>query len=73
MAFAHHHAAQYDQGGGGETELFGAEQRHAHDVVSSFHLAVGLKAHFAAQPVAHERLLRLAQTNLRRDSGIPHR
>ena len=73
MAFAHHHASQYDKHCRAESKFLGAEQRHAHDVVSGFHLSVGLKAHFAAQPVAHERLLRLAQTNLRRDSGIPHR
>ncbi|MPN51411.1 hypothetical protein SDC9_199056 [bioreactor metagenome] len=42
MAFAHHHAAQYNEGAGGKTVLFGTEHGGDHDVAACFQLTVGL-------------------------------
>ena len=42
VAFAHHHAAQHDQGGSSETELFGSQQSHQDDVAPGLQLSVCL-------------------------------
>ncbi|MPN08023.1 hypothetical protein SDC9_155299 [bioreactor metagenome] len=64
MAFAHHHAAQADQDRGGETELFGAEQRADDHVAPGLELTVDLQPHMRTQMVGAQRLLRLGQPQL---------
>ena len=67
VADAHHHAATHHQRRGGETELLGAEQRGDDDVATGLELTVALHDDAVAQPVLHERLLRL------RDAELPRR
>lgn len=69
MAFAHHHAAQYDQGGGGETELFGSQQGHQDDVAPGLQLSVGLQPDLPAKVIHDQCLLRLRQSQFGRQSG----
>ena len=73
VAFAHHHAAQYNQRQRAERELVGAQHRHDNHVFGCLQLAVGLQAHLIAQAVHHQRLLRLGQSDLGRDAGKAHR
>ena len=70
MADAHHDAAERDQRGGREADLLGPEQRGDHDVAPRAHPAVGLQDDPPAQPVAHERLLRLGEPELPRDARV---
>ena len=70
VAFAHHHASQYDEGSGGETVFFRTEHGHEHYVASGFQLSVHLQQHLPAQPVQYQCLLRLAQSEFGRDAGI---
>ena len=73
VAFAHHHASQYDEGGSGETVFFCTEHGHEHYVASGFQLTVHLQHHLSAQPVQHQRLLCLAQSEFGRYAGIADR
>ena len=59
MADAHHHTTRDDQGCGGKTELFRAEQSRDHDIAPGLHLAVDLYHDAVAHSVEHERLLSL--------------
>ena len=68
MALAHHDAAGGDQRRGGEAELVGAEQRADHDVAAGADAAVDLHGDAAAQPVGHQRLVRLGEPDLPRAS-----
>ena len=54
-------------------DLLGAEQRRDHDVAPRAHPAVGLQHDPRAQPVAHERLLRLGQPELPRHARVLER
>ncbi len=69
----HHDAAQRDQRRRGEPELLGAQQRGDGDVASCLQLPVGLHDDAAAQIVQHQRLVRLCQTQLPRQSGMRDR
>ena len=51
MAFAHHHAAQHDQGGSSEAELFGSQQSHQDDVAPGLQLSVCLQSDLPAKVV----------------------
>ena len=53
---------------GGEAELVGAEQRADHDVAAGAEAAVDLHRDAAAQPLAHQRLVRLGDADLPRAS-----
>ena len=68
VAHAHHHAAGRDQRRGGEAELVGAEHRADHDVAAGAQAAVDLHGDAAAQPVDHQRLVRLGKADLPRAS-----
>ena len=68
MALAHHDAAGGDQRRGREAELVGAEQRADDDVAPGPQAAIDLHRDAAAQPVAHQRLLRLGEADL---PGLP--
>ena len=70
VALAHHDAALDDQRRGGEAELVGAEQRADDHVAAGLHLAVDLYHDAAAQPVDHQRLLRLGEPELPRRAGM---
>ena len=70
MALAHHDAAHRDQRRGGESELFGAEQRGDDDVAAGLQFAVGLHANAAAQIVHHQHLLRFGEPELPRNAGM---
>ena len=70
MALAHHDAAGRDQRRGGEAELVGAEQRADHDVAAGADAAVDLHGDAAAQPVEHQRLMRLGEADLPRAAGM---
>ena len=73
VAFAHHHAAQYDQGRGGETKLFRTQHRHQDDVSSSLQLTICLQANLSTQPVQHQGLLCFRKTQLWWATGIADR
>ena len=64
MADAHHHAARHDERRRGEAELLGPEQGGYDDVTPGLELAVDLHDDAVAQPVEHERLLRLGEPEL---------
>ena len=61
MAFAHHDAAQSHQRHGGESELFGAQQRRDGNVAPGLEFPVRLHYNAAAQIVHHENLLRFRE------------
>ena len=65
MTFAHHYAAQYDEGCGAESKFLGTQQGHADDVAAGLQLAVGLQAYLSAQAVQYQCLLCFAQTYFR--------
>ena len=67
VADAHHHAAAHDERRGRETELLRAEQGGDDDIAAGLELAVALHDDAVAQPVEHQRLLRL------RDAELPWR
>ena len=62
-----------DQRRCGEAELLGAEQGGDHDVAAGLELAVGLHDDAVAQPVEHQRLLGLGETQLPRAAGVLER
>ncbi len=72
VAFAHHQAAEGDQGRGREAELLGAQQRGDHHVAARLELPVRLKHHPAAQVVEHQRLMRLGDAQLPRQARVLH-
>ena len=68
VALAHHDAAGRDQRRGGKAELVGTEQRADDDVAARAQAAVDLHGDAPAQPVDHQRLVRLGQADLPRAS-----
>jgi hypothetical protein len=70
MALAHHDATLDHQRRGGKAELVRPEQRADHHVATGLHLPVDLDGDAAAQPVQHERLLRLGETELPRRARV---
>src|SRR5690348_12543746 len=68
VTFPHHHAAGDDERRGREAEFVGAEQGGDDDVTTGLELSVGLETHPPAQSLENERLLRLGETELPRDS-----
>ena len=70
VALAHHDAAHGDQRGGGEAELFGAQERGDGDVAAGLQFAVGLDADAAAQIVHHQHLLGFGEAQLPGDAGM---
>ncbi len=73
VADAHHHAAAHHERRGREAELLGTEQRGDDDVAPGLELAVALHDDAVAQPVAHERLLRLGDAELPRRARVLER
>ena len=73
MAFAHHDAAGGDQRRGRETEFVGPQQCPDHHVAAGAQAAIDLHRDAAAQPVQHQRLLRLGQADLPRRAGMRQR
>ena len=73
VALAHHDASQRDQRRGGESELFGAQQRGDGHVAAGLELAVGLHGDAAAQVVEHQYLLRFGQPQLPGSAGVLQR
>jgi hypothetical protein len=73
VALAHHDAALGHERRGGEAELVGAEERADHDVAPRLHLSVRLHRDAAAQPVQHQRLLRLREPDFPRAARVLHR
>ena len=72
VALAHHHTTQYDKRQCAERELICAQHRHDDHILRRLQLTVGLQAHLIAQTVDDQRLLRLRETYLRRDTGKTH-
>ncbi len=70
MAFAHHDAAGRDQWSGGEAELVCAQKRADHDIATCAHAAVDLHGDPRSQPVHHQRLMSLSETDLPRASSM---
>ena len=73
ITLAHHHAAQHDERQRAKRELVGAQHCHDDNVLRRLQLSVGLQAHLVPKTIADQRLLRLGQTNLRRDARKTHR
>ena len=73
MALAHHDAAGGDQWRGRETELVGAEHCPDHDIAAGPEPAVDLHGNAAAQPIAHQCLLRLGEPDLPGRAGMGQR
>ena len=70
MALAHHDAAERDQRGRRESELFGPQHAGDHDVAARLQLAVGLQADAAAQIVEDQGLVRLGDAQLPGNAGV---
>ena len=70
VALAHHHAAERDERRRREAELLGAEESGSRHVGARLELPVGLQHDARAQPVEHERLVRLRQPELPRQAGV---
>ena len=62
VAFTHQDAPFDDEGGGGQSPFFGAEQCGYGDIATGFHLSVGLKDDPAAELVFYESLVRFGET-----------
>ena len=73
MAFAHHDAARGDERGGGDAEFVGAQQRADHDFAARADAAIDLHGDTAAQPVQHQRLMRLGEADFPRLAGVMDR
>ncbi len=70
VADPHHHAAGDDERRGREAELLRSQQRRDEDVTPGLHRAVDLHDDPVAQPVGHEGLLGLRETELPRGSRV---
>ena len=70
VALAHHDATFGHERRGREAELVGPEHRADDDVAPRLHLAVDLHDDAAAQPVEHERLLRLGEAEFPRRARV---
>ena len=73
MALAHHDAAGGDQWRRRKAELVGAEHRADHDIAAGPEPAIDLHRDAAAQPVAHQCLLRLGEPDLPGRAGMGQR
>jgi len=73
MAFAHHHAARGDQSGRGDAEFVGAQQRADYHLAARADAAIDLHGNAAAQPVQHQGLMRLGETDFPRLAGMMDR
>jgi hypothetical protein len=70
VALAHHQAAGRDQRRGREAELVGAQQRADDDVAAGAQAAIDLQRDARAQPVQHQRLVRLGKAHLPGAAGM---
>ena len=70
MADPHHNATHSHQRAGRETEFFGPQQRGDNHVAASLELAIGLDDDATAQVVEHQRLVRLGQSQLPRQTSV---
>jgi hypothetical protein len=66
MTLAHHDTASRNQRRGGETELIGAKQRAHDDIAARAKTAINLHCNAGPQPIEHERLMCLGETDLPR-------
>ncbi len=73
VAHAHHDATGRDQRRGGEAEFVRAEHRADHDIAARAQAAVDLHGDAAAQPVGHQRLVRLGKADFPRATGVLER
>ena len=70
VALPHHDAAQGNQGDGAEAELLRAQKRGDDHVPPGAQLPVHLHADAVPQPVCHQGLLRIRQSDLPGDPGV---
>jgi len=63
VTLAHHDAAFNHQWGSRKTKFISTQQRANHHVAAGFHLAIGLHANAASEPVQNQRLLGFGQAN----------
>ena len=70
MALAHHDATHRNERCGGETHLLSPEQRGDHHVAAGLESAIGLQHYAAAQVVENQRLVRLSNAQLPRQTGV---
>ncbi len=70
VAHAHHDATSRDQWRGGEPELLRPEQHRHHDVACGAQATVALHRDPIAKSVEHQRLLRVGEAHLPRESGV---
>ena len=70
MALSDHLAPEGDQGQRAETVPVGAQQRGHHDVLAGPDPAVGLERDRSAEPVRHECLMGLGESDLPRGSRV---
>mmetsp|Transcript_62362 Transcript_62362/g.174233 ORF Transcript_62362/g.174233 Transcript_62362/m.174233 type:complete len:1082 (+) Transcript_62362:2016-5261(+) len=70
VALPHHDAAHGDEGGCGEAEALGPEQRSDHHVAARAQLAVGLQGHAPTEAVQHQGLVRLREADFPRGAGV---
>jgi len=70
VALPGHGAAHRHEGCGAEAVRLGAQQRRDHDVASGLEPAVGSHLDPVAQPVPHQRGLRLRQPQFPRRAGV---
>ena len=70
VTLAHHDAAGGDQGRGRKAKLVGAEHRADDDVAAGPEAAIDLHRDAAAQPIAHQGLLRLGEADLPGRAGM---
>ena len=70
VALPGHIAAERDEHARSESEFLCAEQRGDHDVAPAAQTAIGAQANALAQPVRHEHLLRLGETQLPWRAGV---
>lgn len=62
VTLAHHDAAHGDEGGGGKSVLFRAEQGRDRDVAARAHLPVSLQSGTAAKVVGYQGLVGFGET-----------
>ena len=70
VTLAHHNTAHRDERCGGETHLFGTEQRGNDHVATGLEPAVGLEHHAATEVVENQRLMRLGNAQFPRQAGV---
>ena len=73
ITLAHHHTTKDNQRQRTERELVSTQHCHNNHILSGLQLTVCLQSYLIPQPVHHQRLLRLSETNLGRDTCKAHR